>query len=132
SFARVLVTGSNAATDVRIRLGVRSGCHSPQVWADAAFGPVRREPMALPATDGRKETPPPTAPLHRYVSLFDSSRGATLYSDGLAEYEVTPDGTTWVTLLRGVGELSRHDLPERPGHAGYPVATPAAQSLGLF
>jgi hypothetical protein len=29
-----------------------------------------------------------------------------------------------------VGQLSRADLPTRPGHAGWPVATPLAQCLG--
>ncbi len=38
----------------------------------------------------------------------------------------------WVPLFRAVGELSRNDLPERPGHAGWPEDTPAAQSLGRF
>jgi len=70
--------------------------------------------------------------MHRYVSAFREERGATVFSDGLAEYEVDADGAVWVTLLRAVGELSRHDLPERPGHAGYPVATPSAQSPGPF
>jgi len=79
-----------------------------------------------------KELPPATAPLHRYVSAYTETRGTTVFSDGLAEYEVEPDGIAWVTLLRAVGELSRHDLPERPGHAGYPVATPAAQCPGPF
>jgi alpha-mannosidase/mannosylglycerate hydrolase len=37
-----------------------------------------------------------------------------------------------VTLIRAVGDLSRNDLATRPsGHAGPPVATPAAQCLGL-
>jgi alpha-mannosidase len=31
-----------------------------------------------------------------------------------------------------VGDLSRNDLPERPGHAGWPVATPEAQMIGPF
>jgi hypothetical protein len=35
-----------------------------------------------------------------------------------------------VTLLRAVGQLSRADLSTRPGHAGWPVATPDAQCLG--
>ena len=35
-----------------------------------------------------------------------------------------------VTLLRAVGELSRGDLGTRPGHAGWPIATPLAQCLG--
>jgi alpha-mannosidase len=78
------------------------------------------------------EAPPPTAPLHRYVSIFDEARGVTLYSDGLGEYEAAPDGQLLVTLIRAVGELSRNDIPERPGHAGWPSPTPEAQSLGPF
>jgi len=35
-----------------------------------------------------------------------------------------------VTLLRAVGELSRGDLPTRPGHAGWPTSTPLAQCPG--
>ena len=73
----------------------------------------------------------PTAPMHRYVSRYDGERGATLFSDGLAEYESVRNGFA-VTLLRAVGELSRSDLPERPGHAGWPAPTPAAQSQGPF
>jgi len=131
-FARIEITGVNNATDVRVRIGVRTGLPSARIWADSAFGPVLREPVAAGVSDRVKELPPPTAPLHRYVSAFGESHGATLFSDGLAEYEADADGTIWVTLLRAVGELSRHDLPERPGHAGYPVSTPAAQSPGPF
>jgi alpha-mannosidase len=131
-FVRILVTGNNAATDVRLRVGVRTALIAPLVLADAAFGPVIREPIEADPSASVKELPSATAPLHRYVSAFSTSRGATLVSDGLAEYEVEPDGTSWVTLLRAVGELSRHDLPERPGHAGYPVETPAAQTTGPF
>jgi hypothetical protein len=36
-----------------------------------------------------------------------------------------------VTLLRGVGWLSRGDLQTRPGHAGPALPTPGAQCLGL-
>ena len=131
-FVRINVAGDNAATDVRLRIGVRTGITEPRVFADAAFGTVAREPVVADPGERTKEIPPPTAPLHRHVSAFDDSRGATLYSDGLAEYELDADGTCWVTLLRAVGELSRHNLPERPGHAGYPVETPDAQSLGPF
>ena len=100
------------------------------VWADAAFGPVRREPIVLDEPRPRDELPPPTAPLHRYVSLFNEQAGFTVFSDGLAEYEARDDGSMLVTLVRGVGELSRNDLPERPGHAGWPTPTPGAQCLG--
>ena len=131
-FVRVAVRGVNRGRDHRLRLFVATGVERGATWADAAFGPVRRIPLDLPAEDRSAETPPPTAPLHRYVSLFGESSGATLYSDGLAEYETRPDGRIGVTLLRAVGELSRDDLPERPGHAGWPAPTPAAQSIGPF
>jgi mannosylglycerate hydrolase len=91
---------------------------------------VRREPIVAPPTS--EETPPPTAPLARYVTLASPHRGATVYSDGLGEYESLGDGTVAITLFRAVGELSRNDLPERPGHAGWPAPTPEAQQQGAF
>ena len=129
SYARVVVSGEQIATDVRVRIGFRTGITSPRGFADAAFGPVERRPIDSAVG---KESAPSTAPLHRYVSLFNDNAGATIFSDGLAEYEAADDGTVWVTLVRAVGELSRHDLTERPGHAGYPVSTPLAQALGPF
>jgi alpha-mannosidase len=78
------------------------------------------------------ETPVHAAPLHRYVSVFGAERGTTLFSDGLAEYEPLDGGRIAVTLLRAVGQLSRSDLPERPGHAGWPEPTPLAQCQGPF
>jgi mannosylglycerate hydrolase len=49
---------------------------------------------------------------------------------GFFEYELQSDGDLLVTLLRAVGQLSRNELPTRPGHAGWPVSTPEAQCLG--
>ena len=129
SYARVIVSGVQLATDVRLRIGFHTGILSPRVFADAAFGTVERRPIESVAVN---EAAPSTAPLQRYVSLFNESAGVTIFSDGLAEYEAADDGTLWVTLVRAVGELSRHDLPERPGHAGYPVPTPLAQEPGPF
>jgi alpha-mannosidase len=126
------VSGVLEGEDRRVRIVLRTGVRSPDVWADAAFGPVRRAPLAVPEEDARMERPPATAPLHRYVSLFSRAGGATVYSDGLAEYEVTDEGDVAITLVRAVGELSRNELPERPGHAGWPARTPEAQSQGRF
>ncbi|HEX5580192.1 MAG TPA: hypothetical protein VFX39_01360, partial [Gemmatimonadaceae bacterium] len=131
-FLRIAVTGDNRARDHRLRLVVRTGVRDAAVWADAAFGPVRREPLVVPEEDQVAEAVPPTAPLHRYVSLHGARTGATVYSDGLAEYEATPAGDVLVTLVRAVGELSRNDLPERDGHAGWPAPTPEAQCPGPF
>jgi alpha-mannosidase len=132
SFVRVAITGDNRRTDHRLRLVVRSGVALAEVWADAAFGAVLRRRLAIAAADAAVEQAPPTAPLHRYVSVFNESAGCTLFSDGLAECEARDDGTLLVTLVRAVGELSRNDLPERPGHAGWPSPTPKAQCLGPF
>ena len=129
---RVRIDGTNNRPDHRLRLVIGTDVDAGEVWADAAFGPVRRTPLVVPAEDTVAERPPPTAPLHRYVSLFAGELGATLISDGLAEYEARDDGTVAVTLLRAVGELSRSDLPERPGHAGWPARVPAAQAVGPF
>jgi alpha-mannosidase len=129
---RVHVRGMNRGRDHRLRIGIRTDVAEGAVWADAAFGPVHRQPLPVPEEDMRDERPPRTAPLHRYVSVFAPEVGATLYSDGFAEYEATEKGELFVTLLRAVGELSRNDLPERPGHAGWPAATPRAQSIGQF
>ena len=131
-FLRVVLDGINGAAGHRLRVRVRTAVAEAAVWADAAFGPVRRVPVVVSDRERRIEAPPPTAPLHRYVSLFGNDRGVTLYSDGLAEYEAEPSGDVAVTLVRSVAELSRNDLPERPGHAGWPVPTPEAQMLGPF
>ncbi|GLC27647.1 glycoside hydrolase family 38 C-terminal domain-containing protein [Roseisolibacter agri] len=132
SWVRVHVRGENVAHDHRLRLALRTGIAGATVRADAAFGPVVRTPVAIPPEERAMETPPPTAPLHRWMWCDGATHAATLVSDGLAEYEVRDDGTMLVTLVRAVGELSRPDLPERPGHAGWPTPTPGAQCPGSF
>ena len=124
------VNGVNGMHNHCVRLCVATNVRDAQVFADAAFGAVRREPIVAPPESA--EVPPPTAPLSRYVTLASAQRGATIYSDGLGEYEALGDGTVAITLLRAVGELSRNDLPERPGHAGWPAPTPEAQEQGPF
>jgi alpha-mannosidase len=129
---RIGIGGVNAAHDHRLRLRLSTDVAAPRVFGDAMFGPVERVPLVVSERDARIEQPLPTAPLHRYVSLFNHRHGATVFSDGLAEYEAGGDGDVFVTLVRAVGELSRPDLPERPGHAGWPVPTPGAQCQGPF
>src|SRR6185437_95637 len=130
SFLRVHVWGDNVCADHRLRIVFATGLAGATVQADAAFAIVERRIM--PERPDAAETPPPTAPLARHVTVVAPDRAVTIYSDGLAEYEVMPSGDVAITLLRAVGELSRADLPERPGHAGWPLSTPDAQSLGPF
>jgi alpha-mannosidase len=131
AWVRVQIAGVNDARDHRLRLRFHTDVVGGVTVADAAFGLVERAPIAVPESDAAMEEPVATAPLHRYVSLFGERNGATVFSDGLTEYE-TDAGVVAVTVLRSVGELSRSDIAERPGHAGWPARTPAAQCLGAF
>lgn len=134
NWLRVKISGQNTAADHRLRLIVETGVQGGIHIADCAFGRVKRSSLATPGLPDDLETIPRGGPLHRYVTLVDQATGsgATIFSDGLAEYEAMEDGRVAITLLRSVGDLSRNDLPERPGHAGWPVSTPLAQNPGPF
>jgi alpha-mannosidase len=129
---RIQVEGENREIDHKLRLRFMTELAGASTIADAAFYPVSRVPVKLSDDEQRMEHVISSAPLHRWVARFSANAGATIFSDGLAEYESLDDGSIAVTLVRAVGALSRPDLPERPGHAGWPVDTPAAQSLGPF
>ena len=129
---RVLLDGENRDGDHRLRVCLATGLASGGTLADAAFHPVHRAPLSVPDEDQRAERVVPTAPLHRWVTRFVADSGVTVFSDGLTEYESLDDGTIAVTIFRAVSELSRPDLPERPGHAGWPVPAPGAQAIGPY
>jgi alpha-mannosidase len=130
-FLRIGLLGDNSALDHRLCVRFRTDVTGGATFADAAFGPIERTVPQDGTASVKMEKVIATAPLHRYVSLFNDKRGATLFSDGLTEYE-TRGNEFVVTLMRSVGQLSRSDIPERPGHAGWPAPTPEAQCLGPF
>ena len=127
---RCRMRGTNRRIDHRLQFVWRTDqSEHATVTADAAFGPVVREPITLPVDT--HESVPPGMPIHRWLCTSEQGRAATLLSDGLAEAEPAPHRLA-LTLLRSTGALSRNDLPERPGHAGWPAAIPEAQCLGAF
>jgi mannosylglycerate hydrolase len=119
----------NRATDHRLRLRIPTGVSGADAVAGGPFGPVRRAGRAS-ARRYPRETPVATAPAHRFVASAGAGGGLAVFAPGFFEYEHDARGELAVTLLRCVGQLSREDLPTRPGHAGWPVATPLAQCLG--
>lgn len=131
-FVRVRVDGDNRASDHRLRCLVKGPLDGGLVVADTHFGPVARQPITVDPEDTAMEIPLSSAPLHRYVSLYGERAGVTVHADGPTEYDALPGGILAVTLVRSVGELSRADVRERPGHAAYPGPTPEAQELGPF
>ena len=128
----VIVAGVNRDRDQRLRMVFHTRLAAARTVADAAFRAVERHPLTIHESDAAIEHVVTTAPLHRWVARFDADAGAALISDGLAEYESLDDGRIAVTLVRSVGELSRADLPERMGHAGWPASTPRAQCTGRY
>jgi mannosylglycerate hydrolase len=126
---RCSVALDNRGCDHRLRLRLTGAARAAGVLAGGPFGPVRRKPVAVPSPGGGPETPVATAPAHRWVA-GEGAAGVALLAPGFLEYEHTRGGDLLITLLRAVGQLSRADLPTRPGHAAWPSATPLAQSLG--
>jgi len=127
---RCIIDVDNQATWHRLRARVPTGLAGTTAVAGTAFGTVARPAVAVPTAAYPLETPVRTAPAHRFVAAAGGPRGIALLAPGFFEYEWTAGGDLVYTLLRCVGELSRGDLPTRPGHAGWPTATPLAQCLG--
>ena len=134
---RCILDIENGATWHRLRARLATGLvrdgaggGGTAAVAGTAFGAVARPALVVTPADYPLERPVATAPAHRFVAAADGRRGLALLAPGFFEYEWTTGGDLIVTLLRAVGELSRGDLPTRPGHAGWPTATPLAQCLG--
>lgn len=121
---------NNRVSDHRLRLRCPTGIAGAIATAGGPFGAVVRPPSPLPERRYPRETPVSTAPAHRFVACTDAEAGLALLAPGFFEYELTPAGDLLMTVLRSVGQLSRDDLPTRPGHAAWPVATPLAQCPG--
>jgi mannosylglycerate hydrolase len=126
------VSVDNRAMDHRLRLLFPTGATSVETArADTAFDVITRQ-ARIPVPDTiRNESPVSSMPMISVVDAGDADTGATVIGKGLMEYEIVGPSIA-ITLIRAVGDLSRNDLVTRPsGHAGPPVATPAAQCLGL-
>ena len=126
---RIRIDVDNQAVNHRLRARFPVGAGEEAI-AGTAFGSIRRGPAVPSDTLETIERPVATAPAHRYVAAGSGRRGLAILSPEFFEYEWSPAGEISVTLLRAVGELSRDDLDERPGHAAWPQATPEAQEPG--
>jgi mannosylglycerate hydrolase len=121
----------NQARNHRLRVRLPTGLPGGSAVAGGQFGPVERTPILLEPRRHTREVPVTTAPAHRYVARAVKNRGLALLAPGFFEYELDSRGDLVMTILRAVGQLSRENLPTRPGHAGWPVSTPLAQCPGI-
>jgi alpha-mannosidase len=120
----------NAHGARRVRAAFPLSARLARVVADGPFGPVERPARVPRPRAGDLESADPCAPMQRYVSVAGGTDALTVFADGLPQYEARPDGTVFITLLRAFDQLSRRDIPERAGHAGWPTATPGGRQLG--
>jgi len=127
---RVTLDVDNRNRFHRLRARLVTGLAGVPATAGAGFGAVERAAVSIDAAAYPRETPVRTAPAHRFVAAARSGRGLAVLAPAFFEYEWTAKGDLLVTLLRAVGDLSRADLPTRPGHAAWPTAIPGAQCLG--
>jgi mannosylglycerate hydrolase len=122
-------TMDNQVSDHRLRIVFPSGIVTTDSIAQSAFSFESRS-VELPDGQDWSEMPSPTHPTGGAVVVEGDGRGLATFGKGLPEYEVTPEGEIYLTLLRSVGWLSRPDLTTRPSNAGPPYPTPGAQCLG--
>lgn len=125
----VVLELENRACDHRLRVAFPTGIPVSHAWAEDSFWVIKRPVRPLEGADW-VEKPAATHPQKSFVIVEDGQKGFALLNRGLFEYEVSEEGTIYLTLLRCVGWLSRDDLSTRRGHAGPPYLTPEAQCPG--
>ncbi|WP_445525129.1 glycoside hydrolase family 38 N-terminal domain-containing protein [Streptomyces cyslabdanicus] len=123
-YARVDVEFDNRCDDHRLRLHLPLPSPARSSFAEGQFAVVERGPTA---EGGGGEAPLPTFPAAGFVAAGGLAVLLTEYS----EYELVDGGQELaLTLLRGVGQLSRNRHVLRDEPAGPQLPTPGAQSRG--
>jgi alpha-mannosidase len=129
----VRTTVDNRAADHRLRVHFPTPVRTAVSHAEGLFDVVSRPVAVPPYTEDYSEMPVGTYPQKTFVDVNDGQVGLLVANRGLPEFEVL-DGekgvTIALTLLRGVGWLSRDDFSARRSHAGPMIATPEAQCPG--
>ncbi|MBE2198831.1 MAG: hypothetical protein IAE79_09485 [Anaerolinea sp.] len=138
----ITTTIHNCVKDHRLRVIFPSGIQADESLAGMPFDVARFPIVEGKANDvpealhdlmlaGRYTTPVQTHPFQNFIALAEAERSLSVFSRGLSEYEVLPEGSQIaLTLLRGVGWLARPDLLTRVGDVGPHIFTPEAQCLG--
>jgi mannosylglycerate hydrolase len=124
-FVRLTVEFDNQVRDHRVRLDVPCARPSTSSDADGQFAVVRRS--GAPETGPVGEFGIATYPAAGFVD----AGGAGVLAAAVTEYELQPaPDRLAITLVRGVGYLSRNIHPYRDEPAGPNLPTPLGQSLG--
>ncbi len=128
SLLTVRIDLQNPGPDHRLRLAFPAGRGKVIAGGTVGLDLTAPVPEAPPVAAIEREVK--TAPAQRFVAAQGPAGVLAVFAPGFFEYEWTPHGVLLISVLRGVGELTRDGLPERPGHAAWPVPTPEAQEPG--
>ena len=125
----------NQVTDHRLRAHAHAPFHAERLDVEHGLAVVARPLDPSTALGAGTERAALTGQHHDFVDVSDGRHGVALFSRGLPEHEVVREndehGTRLaLTLVRGVGWLSRGDLKVIDHAAGPMVPTPGAQELG--
>ncbi len=128
---------ANNVCDHRLRADFPAGIRTDELVGDGHFLWNRR-PVDIPPAEtftGWSQPTPETVPQQDFSLLGDGSRGLAVLNRGLPEIAALRDGDgaagMALTLLRGVGWLSRDDFASRNRtNAGPTLPTPEAQCPG--
>ncbi len=125
----------NAVEDHRLRVLFDGPPKARFSEADGHCAFVRR-PFEAKNTPSHDTPEPTTHHMRFFTSLNDGHRGLAILNRELLEYEILRGArdrkTVAITLIRGVGWLSKDDLISRPTFAGPQIATPEAQCPGPY
>lgn len=122
----------NRAKDHRLQVQFPSGINSEYSESYDIFN-ITQHSVNIPVPKEWMEYPQSTHPTHGYIGVHNQSKGMSIGTKGLTEYEAVQTGETTainLTLLRCVGWLSRTDLLTRHGNGGWTIETPEGQCLG--
>lgn len=121
----------NLAHDHKLMALFPTGIQTDKAFVDASFMVSERD-LHLPESVGWVEDPTPLMHQRSFTDLNADNAGLAILNRGLPSVEVDEDGTIALTLLRGVGWLSRDDLWNRRIAAGPMVTAPGAQCPGKY
>jgi mannosylglycerate hydrolase len=122
----------NTAKDQKLRVGFAVG-EADYSYADTAFDFLKRKTLRDKQYDMPKNKEAIMNQYPTYSTVVSNEH--QLVHRGLQEYEVdNVDGedSAFLTVIRGVGWLSRRDLRTRGNGAGPGFETPGAQCLGTY
>ena len=126
---------NNQARDHRIRLRIPANVKTAHILSQGHLAILSR-PVVPPETKQQWRQPPTRLfPFREWLAVHDERHGLAIAVKGLYDYEsimnpLTAEPDVCITLLRGIGNMTRENMMQRTERASDPFETPGAQCLG--